>query len=456
MSEVIIRFVHVSAFSSEKVPSISRVAGFIDAKNFFELQQSLGIDSNPRQPKKSSVTDDIAETLEKKPNYFHLMSKGLLISATSCKELERHRFKLSFSNNDYGPAGILDGGHNTFAIGRYMLDYVMDNKSDVKKIRDWPTYRNAWEQQASVLKEYLDDFQFLVPIEVLYPTHQDEDDSLREWGEAILDITSARNNNLQLTDSTKDNFQGLYDFLKETLPDELSKKIEWKTNDGGEIKVADVVAISLIALSTLPESVTKTKNFNPVQIYRSKQACVEEFRRILVDGGNGIEAGSNFTLQNEGVKSALSLTGKLLQGYDEIFCQLPEAYNANEGKFGRIQDVRIWDPTKAETGEKKYSRKPFLSKFFGKEAQYQYAEGYFVPLVVALRQLISYDDNLGIVNWNTDPIKFIEAHINSIVSEYATVIKMSKYEPQKIGKDRGSYQIAENAVRHRLPVANER
>ena len=445
MSEVIIRFINASAFSTESFPAISRVAGFLDAKNFFKLQQSLGIESNPRQPKKSAVTTEIAETLKNTPEYFHLMSKGILLSATTCQELDRNRFKLSFEDNDYGRAGILDGGHNTFAIGRFMLSSVM-SETEVRGVKDWPTYREAWGQYEAAIEECLEEFSFIVPVEVLFPSRQNED-SLRDWGEAIRDITHARNNNLQLTDATKDNFLGFYDFLKESLPKEIVENVEWKTNEGGRIKAADIVALSLIPLSCLPSSVAGSRPFNPVQIYNSKQACVEEFRKILSENGNGEWAGSNFTLKSPSVKSALSMTGKILEAYDLVYELFPNAYNSNEGKFGRIEDVRIYDPENAQTGNKKYSKKRFSSRYFEKEVDYQFADGFFVPIVVALRELIKFDEKSKQLAWVSDPITFLRQNLKDILVQYSTVIRMAKYDPQKIGKDRGSYLLAETSIR---------
>ena len=64
------------------------------------------------------------------------MSKGILVSSSACEALERSRFRLSFENNGYAQPGILDGGHNTFAIAKYLLSHVLD-EIDIRKIKDW-------------------------------------------------------------------------------------------------------------------------------------------------------------------------------------------------------------------------------------------------------------------------------------------------------------------------------
>lgn len=47
-------------------------------------------------------------------------SKGILLASSSYESLDRGRYRLSFASHDE-VEGILDGGHNTLAIGSYIL-----------------------------------------------------------------------------------------------------------------------------------------------------------------------------------------------------------------------------------------------------------------------------------------------------------------------------------------------
>jgi hypothetical protein len=74
-------------------------------------------------------------------------------------------------------------------------------------------------------------------------------------GGAILDISAARNNNVQLKLDTKANQAGHYHAIKEALDPKLARDVVWKTNEPGRIPARDIVALGWIPLAvlTLPE-----------------------------------------------------------------------------------------------------------------------------------------------------------------------------------------------------------
>ncbi|SMN16497.1 hypothetical protein CRYPA_276 [uncultured Candidatus Thioglobus sp.] len=91
----------------------------LDARNFAKLIDAVGLTVNPRKSRVGKITNAIQETLELSPELFRFKSKGLLVSTSSCIELERNRFDLSFEEEQY--EGVLDGGHNMLAIGLHLL-----------------------------------------------------------------------------------------------------------------------------------------------------------------------------------------------------------------------------------------------------------------------------------------------------------------------------------------------
>ena len=450
-TKIIVKLEHFCEVNPSLSEFIGRITGLINAENFVKLMSRLDIESNPRKPKESSVTKEIFETLQQNPSYFHLMSKGILLSSSSCEKMERSRFKLDFEHNGFAQPGILDGGHNTFAIAKFILSHVLD-ESEIKKIKDWEVLIDSWktnnEELSSLFKDDEGvDFKFHIPIEIIFPRNNNTE-TLEAWGDNHRDITHARNNNTQLTDSTKDNHQGFYKYIKELLPATVKDKIEWKTNDGGQIKVADITALALIPLSKLPKSMLPVE-ISPVKLYNSKQFCVETFRSILEmkgdDGNllNGIRSGQMFDLSNTVIMSGLDLVKDLVDLYDYIYKEFPSAYNEAGGSFGKIDGVRIYDPK--HLTDKKYSKRPFYTKFFGRQITYQYADGFIVPLVVGLSELINCDGK--IIYWVTDPKEFLQENLKSILKIYSTVIKFSNWDPQKVGKDNGSYELAAGAMR---------
>lgn len=447
-TKVIVRLSQACETESQICAQIGRVIGLIDAENFTKLMGVMTIDSNPRKPKESSVTGEIFSTLSTNPELFHLMSKGILLSASSCATLDRNRFKLDFEHTGYALPGILDGGHNSFAIAKFLLA-----KANVegKSIKNWENLILAWNENIESIEslfrhaetEGKNGLDFLIPLEIIYPRDTTDTETLKFWGESHRDITHARNNNAQLEDSTKDHHQGFYDYLKSTLPEEISKRVEWKTNDGGVIRAADIVSLALIPLSKLPKSITGI-DINLSKIYNSKQYCVETFREILEKNGNGKWNGQTYILTNTLIKSALDLVPEIIKAYDFIYKTFPDAYNKADGSFGRIGGVRIYDPKR--TPDQKYSKKPFSTKFTLCECSYSYADGFIIPIVVGLKELISVNDQESKLDWIHEPKQFITKNFPRILGMYSAIIRATNWDPQKIGKDKGSYEIVSGAI----------
>jgi hypothetical protein len=453
-ASIVVQLYSPSTVAGTLSTHIGRVTGHLDPKNFIKLMEGMTIDSNPRKPKQSSVTRDIRDTLQKSPALFHLMTKGILMSASRCDELDRNRFRLNFEQNEYAVPGILDGGHNSLAIATHLLSFIAED-DELKSIKDWESLMPIWHlYSADMLESWGSDtaeaFKFFTPIEIIFPADPDDEDVLRQWGESHRDITHARNNNAQLTDATKHNHQGFYDYLKQIIPEEIAEKIEWKTNDGGTIKAADVVSLSLISLSKLPIEIIGTE-ISLVKLYSSKQYCVDTFHKILAFDGNGSFSGQTYTLENEHIKSALRLVPNIISAYDFIYQSFPTWYNNAGGSFGKIAGVRLFDQGSRQD-KKKYSSKPFKTKYQERDCNYNYADGFMIPIVVGLRELIDFSNDGVFLRCN--PEHFLSNKSTEIFGMYSTLVKFSDFNPGKIIKDKGSYDIAAGAIKMALADYN--
>jgi broad specificity phosphatase PhoE len=79
--------------------------------------------------------------------------------------------------------GILDGGHNTLAIGLHILALALGDPKSLKKVKRWPEFKEAWVEhreavaklKASAASGDGGPLDFLVPIEVLVPTDPEDD-----------------------------------------------------------------------------------------------------------------------------------------------------------------------------------------------------------------------------------------------------------------------------------------
>lgn len=438
----IVRFKGLSV-RDDKEGNLKKIQGEIDAVNFVNVLDNANLESDPRDAKKGNVTDDICETLEKTPELFHYKSKGVLLSSMKTELLERNRVRLNSSDPEI--EGILDGGHNSLAIALFFLSKLEEAKSDYNRIKRWKDLEDVWCKYSDKIKDLLkndDGCNFLVPIEIITTKDGVECDN---FVVDILDIAQARNNNAQLTEETKAHKAGYYKELKECLNSEIRDQIEWRTNDGGRIKARDIVAMSMIPLSLIVERITEVK-INPVDIYSSKGKCVKVFNEIYKHK-NVSKKNKDGTLKavNKKFLSALKLTADIPEIYDMLLKEFPYAYNDVSPGYGRIRTVRVYDPQKAKSKKEKgkYLKKRPQTKFRRKRIDYESPDGFIVPLLWGLTSLIE-DDGEKLVWKVPDPLKFLKKVIynDEFMTVYQGNIKAYDYDPPRVGKNNGSYQIA--------------
>ena len=112
------------------------------------------------------------------------------------------------------------------------------------------------------------------------------------------------------------------------MPPAIASRVEWKTNDGGEVKVRDLVALAWIPLSVidLPKGVGTPA---PSKIYQSKGECTKAFDTLMSDDAVSRPQGGEYTheLHSTSVGSALQIAAQLPALYDQIYAEFPDAYN---------------------------------------------------------------------------------------------------------------------------------
>lgn len=448
--KVVIRFDKVA---EQPAGSVLRIVGFIKARDMLQLFDAADLEANPRSAKSGPVTEDILESINDTPDIFVFKTKGILVGASEYQRLQRNRYELQFVNKKI--EGILDGGHNMLAIGTHILSCALRNSGLKKKIKLWDDFKELWEmhrKEVELLRKQVvesdesvgGELNFLVPVEVLVPSDLQDDKVVEEFNSSLLEICSARNNNVELTLETKANKKGYYEDLRQALPSYIRDRVEWKTNDGGDIKVRDLIALAWIPLSAL----APTLNFEvpkippPQNIYRNKGECARLFDELmsLDEVSKQTDGEYTRTLHNEQIRSALKLAAELPILYDKIYQEFPIAYNyGGEGRFGKIAVVKM----------AKDMRTIPTTNFCGEEVEYSYPDGLIMPLVYGLKALIGVNRQ-GQVIWRQDPIKFIETHLSSIVKRYRVILEAFRFDPQKVGKNEGSYDLVIDAFETEL------
>lgn len=432
---------------------VRRIIGFVKAKNMLPLFDAADLEANPRSAKAGPVTEAIIESIIETPETFPFKTKGVLVGASDYDALDRRRYALRFENTHI--EGILDGGHNMLAIGTHILAIATGTQKIAKKLKRWPDFKEAWEENRAAVdtlrrmppeeSDGVGPLDFLIPLEILVPSDVEDPEVVQDFNRSLLDICAARNNNVELRLETKANQKGYYGALSDSLPDEIVERVEWKTNDGGDIKVRDLIALAWIPLSVL--DLPKDEEDRPLEapipqnIYRNKGECVKLFDRLMSSPAVSKPTNGEYTheLHNEAVRSALRIAGALPELYDRIYQDFPRLYNDGEGKFGRLKIVKMAKDMRSQP----------VTHFTNKEVEYSYPDGLIMPLVYGLRALMKKARN-GHIAWKVDPNSFLEEHGGAIVKKYRVILDAFNFDPQKIGKNEGSYNLVLDAFETEL------
>jgi len=443
---VIIKF----DFSTEQtVGEITKIVGLTKAKYLIPIIDILDLEANPRSSATGPVTAAIQESIENAPETFPFKTKGILLASSQYERLERGRVKITPDNLQI--EGILDGGHNTLAIGLYILRAAQAFKGVPysKGQKTWSNFKEEWEANRDLVDEYLEairkdpsigNLSFFVPIELLVPRQADDPLCVEAFRNDLLEICAARNNNVQLHISDKANQLGYFDTLKSLMDDHnptLSNRIQWKSNEGGEIKAQDIIALAWIPLNLItPVKDSNGRTIEPVlaqNTYRGKGGCLKQFEKLMSSPDVTIETSADYKreLKNNEVCTAFKIAVELPELYDYIYEMFPRFYNAAGGSYGRITAVKTLNE----------KRKDKTTPFTEKEIETVSPDGFIMPLVYGLQALMENNGN-NEIRWKQPPMVFLHNNLEKIVAHYAGIFSMCDYDPQKIGKNPQSYAQA--------------
>ena len=445
-------------FSSEQtVGEITKFVGLMQARYMVYIIDSLNLDANPRSSKTGAVTRDIQESIVKYPEIFPFMTKGILLAASDYEKLDRGRIHILPDDNRI--EGILDGGHNTLAIGLHIMNSALEyaGAGTVRGQKTWDEFKTLWAANRDVVDEYIakmddDDrsLSFYVPIELLVPRDPENTACVEQFKGQLMDICEARNNNVQLKGSDKSNQLGYFEYLKSCIEEvnhQLAGRIEWKSNEGGDKKAQDIVALAWIPLNlTTPvkdEYGREIEHIAPSKIYAGKGRCQKQFEKLMESpevtrtGGDGYK---RTEIINSEVASALKIAADLPALYDYIYEQFPYCYNAGGfGKYGNITTV-----SKLNKGKDGRERRNKTAPFSGEPVGTASPEGFIVPVVYGLQAIMErvIVDGKPEIRWKRDPMEFLKENLKGIVRNYRSIIPFSDYDPQKVGKASKSYTDA--------------
>ena len=452
---------------------IRRFSGFIKVREMIDIITELDLDANPRSAKRSLVTDAIIDTITITPELYPFKSKGILLGTSTYNTEQRHPsgtsqvFDLAFKNRS--AEGILDGGHNTLAIALYLIERAIvdfDSPESItayqrklKRVKTWAQMKGLWNELLPQIKglrrKASRSNDAFIPVELLVPSDDTESETFLN---NILDICAARNNNVQLKQETLANQDGVFEYLKSILKEKkpaVCEEIVWKTNSEGTVDLSHLISLVWIPLGVINFSdISKDINVTALPgttAYGNKSEAVKRFKDLItgrnIDDSNKSavaykdnEGSKNeWIITNSQVKSAIDMVPEVLDVYDYVYEEFGRAYNANKGKFGRL------DAVKTESKQPKNRITPFGRKDLPSNALIP-PRGYIMPVVYGLRELIEVND-MGNLVWSVDPLEFYQKHLEEIVGSIMSNISSVRYDPQQIGKVDSSYIQVANTIK---------
>lgn len=470
---------------------LMKIIGLLSASELVKLMDQVSLKPNPRSPNVNKITKAITRTIEEYPELLQYKTKGVLAAGNYISKSGK-TYTIDFSTPAYG--GILDGGHNFFAIVRVMLidavrhKYSSQRAEDkrirrlVDHIRSWQDLTEMWrmygEHVVSLIKA-LDSlstavkatdkmcrkFSFLLPVEIISPR---EGTTEREVKGIIHEISVARNNNVQLKEVAIAQHKGSYDLLKQILPAEVNSKVQWKSGENQcPIPPTKVVPLALLPLKKLEEanvlkklsdSINATSSqdedaeeasFPPVKLmsmYTSTNGCISIYSQVIDAVANLNESGGHAEI----VESIVDSLG--------VIRDLPAMWDAFEFAFEDLFALAV------SGNEKKYSelgcnskgaaKKETPTRFFTRQipkGRFVSRAGFVTPLFMNIcHAFLKYDISAQKVDWVVSPDRIVDEILSpskackAMMKQYLSFIKTMDYDPSKFGKAPLAYNALSN------------
>lgn len=358
---------------------------FVNAKDVPD-ELDFWLDVNPREQKlNTDVSREIRNSLLSEDKTFHLLNRGILISAEDITyDNTSKNVELVLSDNQIH--GIIDGGH---------------------------TFKIIISEQDSIMAEKY------VSVEVITNvTH-------------IEMLAEARNTSVAVDDKSIEELKGSFDSIKDIIEhqkigkDKYFNRIAFKQNEyWGEKNIIDVREIIAIMNMFNPYLYNPNEAMHPIQSYTGKEVSLKKFLKLSPVGEKNKNKDGNIEFRNQVVNNMRNIIPDIFLLWDTIEKEFPQVSKDLKRKYG----------------SKKYSnygndKVKKVSLFSNEELDYTIPKGVMYPCVGAFRALVKQDEKTGICSWTIDPFKVWKEKKESIVT---IILDNSKTvagdSPDQIGK----------------------
>lgn len=339
---------------------------------------------NPREQKLTTdVARDIADSLRSNKKNFHVLNRGMLLSAEDVSFNNKSK-QATVKFVDPKMHGIVDGGH---------------------------TYRQILKYQEEENQSY----EKYVQIEVI--TVFDN----------IEELAEARNNSVAVDDKSIEELRGTFNPIKRIIENHKIQneryfdRVSFRQNEfwgnkevNNIIDVREIIAIINMFNPLLYETMSPV---HPIQSYTGKAASLNKFLKISPQGVK--EQDPEF--RNAVIEKMAIIIPDIFELWDKIETQFPQVSKDINKRYG----------SKPYSNYGKNNVKK-ISLFSNIEMDYTIPKGIMYPVVGAFRALVCEKD--GKYDWITSPFDVWEDKKEQIINSVLESSTQFGNSPEKLGK----------------------
>lgn len=250
------------------------------------LPNDIPMSTNPREQNLNKKVPKIIRQslLEDEDLNFHLLNRGLLISAESVA-FNNKTNEVTLVFNDFEKHGDVDGGH---------------------------TYKIILEEKETLEKDQYIRIEIMTGIEDFFE-----------------DLAAARNTSAQVDSKSIAELRKEFNIVKEGIKNEpFSSNIAFVENADEDIDVKEIIAIlSMFNLARY------NSNTHPVIAYSFKQKCIDYYL-------------DDIKKENGPFRKMQKYMSDIFKLYDTVQSTMPDVYNDGNSSFGKIKGVQYKDGKK--------------------------------------------------------------------------------------------------------------
>lgn len=361
---------------------------FVDTKDI-PRELDLWLDVNPREQKLNTyVSRAIRNSLLSEDKIFHLLNRGILISAEEITYNNKTN-NVELVLSDSGNHGIIDGGH-TFKI------IIKEQEKDTIKSEKY------------------------VSLEVITQVSH------------IESLAEARNTSVAVDDKSIEELKGSFDSIKEIIQDQIIGKdryydrIAFKQNEyWGDTEKTNVIDVrEIIAIMNMfnPYLYNPSVASHPIQSYTGKEVSLKKFLKLSPEGDKNKDDNAKF--RNMVVNNMRTIIQDIFVLWDTIEREFPQVSKDLNRRYGSKKYAN-YDNDKIKK----------LSLFSNEKLNYTIPKGIIYPCLGAFRALIKKNNKTGECSWALNPFEVWAAKKENIVTMILDNSKtVAGDSPDQIGK----------------------